>query len=330
LEVIDQSDGLTVARIVHSDDLPGVAHAVVGAAAVGALFGMIALIRQRKTVVPRDPEQDEDEGTPSVMRVSATASMVGLPNSPRWKRPAYMATGRRPRAEGLQQLARGIAHDIGNLMTPVAANASWLERDQQLSPEATEAVKEIQAAVDMARDLSRQLMAYAGHGRFDVRTVDLGAVIRETVPLWSTSLQPLRLLTQTDPIPVRVDVVQLRQVLVNLVGNAVKHSRGESIVIRSGVAGHGSVSPDAIGHSHLSAHECAWFEVEDRGQGIDDHTRTHMFEPFFSGRDGGSGIGLAAVMGIVRAHHGCIEVHSELGQGTRIRVWLPISSEWDQ
>ncbi|MBI5489295.1 MAG: response regulator [Deltaproteobacteria bacterium] len=185
-------------------------------------------------------------------------------------------------------------------------------------------------AVDRAADLTRQMLAYSGRGTFAVRPVDLNAVIVENLPLLRAALSKrVRLRRRlAGALPaIDADVGQLRQVVVNLVGNAAEATgeRGGTVGIVTHEVAIGPREREYVSPAGepLAPGRYVVLEVTDRGQGMDATTRARIFEPFFSTKAAGRGLGLAAVLGIVRAHKGAIAVDSAPGKGTRFRVALP-------
>jgi len=233
------------------------------------------------------------------------------------------------RLESLGVLAGGIAHDFNNLLTGVLGSAELaLLRMPQDAPARPE-VEQIVMAAHRAADLTGQMLAYSGRGTFRVQPVLLSALIREMEPLLRASLRKTCALEfhLGESLPaVEADATQLRQVLLNLVLNA-----GEAIGDAAGVITvrlavrecdraylAGGVLDTKIPEGPYVA-----LEVTDTGCGMSGETQARMFEPFFTTKFTGRGLGLAAVLGIVRGHHGTIRVTSEPGRGTQIEVLFP-------
>jgi signal transduction histidine kinase len=180
-----------------------------------------------------------------------------------------------------------------------------------------------------ALELTAQLLAYAGRGETCAELLRLDRVASETVRMVKSSLPAgclLDLQSPADLPSVYADATQLRQVLMNLMLNAAQamKGRGGALTIRAGVHTHaGGDLADAASPDPLPAGPYVWIEVEDRGKGMDDATRVRIFDPFFSTRAEGRGLGLAVVLGIVRGHRGALTVRSEPGVGSTFRVFLP-------
>jgi signal transduction histidine kinase len=230
--------------------------------------------------------------------------------------------------ESLGMLAGGIAHDFNNLLAVILANTRFAQGDAA-SEESAEALSDAIEAAEQAARLTRQLLAYAGRRTPDVRSTDLSMLARSTSHLLASALpRGVALDTRLEgSLPrVRADIVQLEQVLMNLVinaGEAMQDAPG-SVRISTGQC---EVAADRIAEwaigSDLQPGEYVYLEVADSGVGMDEATRARIFEPFFSTKHEGHGLGLAAVLGMVRGHHGGVELESEPGGGTCFRVFLP-------
>ncbi len=235
--------------------------------------------------------------------------------------------------ESLGLLAGGIAHDFNNLLMGVLGNADLAS--QVLPPEAPGLVY-IQGVKDTAArlaDLTRQLLAYSGKGKFIVQRLDVSRLVQEMAHLLEITL-PKKVVIQYDLDPglpaIQADATQLRQVIMNLITNAAEAIGKDSgiVSLRTGSleADPGTFS-DAIGASDLAEGRYVFIEVADTGCGIDQASRDRIFEPFFTTKFTGRGLGLAAVLGIVRGHGGAIRVRSEKGQGSTFTVLFPSSVE---
>jgi PAS domain S-box-containing protein len=231
--------------------------------------------------------------------------------------------------ESLGVLAGGIAHDFNNLLAVILANARFAEREAA-DPELRDALSDAIEAAEQAARLTHQLLEYAGRRSPDVRATDLSELVRAKTNLLRSALgQRVELVLDLDPeLPrVRADVVQLEQVLMNLVVNAGEAIGGDDGRVRV-ATGHRSVAAAElarwVGAGDLPPGEYAYLEVEDTGPGLEPDARDLIFEPFFTTKPEGHGLGLAAVIGLVRGHRGGIELDTTLGRGTRFRVHLPV------
>jgi two-component system, cell cycle sensor histidine kinase and response regulator CckA len=231
--------------------------------------------------------------------------------------------------ESLGILAGGIAHDFNNLLTTILGNANLAGGEMVEGSMAKKCLQRIEAASIRAANLCKQMLAYSGKGHFIVRRLDLGTLVEQTIELLRSSIQKkaiLNLNLAPGLPPVMADATQLQQILMNLVINAADAigERGGSIRINTGIArvDHKHLSQLA-GATEISPGDYVFLEVSDDGCGMSPETRARVFDPFFTTKFTGRGLGLAAVLGIVRGHHGAISVHSELGRGTTFKLLLP-------
>jgi PAS domain S-box-containing protein len=231
--------------------------------------------------------------------------------------------------ESLGVLAGGIAHDFNNLLVGILGNAG-LALDE-LPPEAParDQLADIHTAAIRASELTKQLLAYAGKGRFVIGHIDLHRLVAEMGHLL-TAVIPRNVLIKycfaADLPPVEGDATQLRQVVMNLITNAA-----DAVGARSGII---TVSTSLIEVDRayladtyldegLPGGHYVSFEVSDTGVGMTPETRMKIFDPFFTTKFTGRGLGLAAVIGILRSHRAAIKVYSEVGRGSTFRVLFP-------
>jgi len=237
--------------------------------------------------------------------------------------------------ESLGVLAGGIAHDFNNLLTGILGNADMALLELNERDPASESVRAIRDTAERAADLSRQMLAYSGRGRFIIEPIEVNEVVSEMSQLLEASLSKSAIvrfdLAESLPL-ITGDATQIRQVIMNLMTNA-----SDAIGDRNGVISLRTcaVECDRIelsqGYASEELPEGAYvcIEVEDTGVGMDEETASRIFDPFFTTKFTGRGLGLAAVLGIVRAHKGTISVESSAGTGTTIRVLIPVSTEDD-
>jgi two-component system, cell cycle sensor histidine kinase and response regulator CckA len=200
--------------------------------------------------------------------------------------------------------------------------ADWPERAQ---------MEQIERASTRCADLAQQMLAYSGQGKFVVEVVDLVTVVGDLGELINAAISKkanLSLHFAQDTPPIEADVTQLHQVILNLITNA-----SEAIGDDTGTI---TVSSERLtadrayllehGAEHLAEGTYALFEVLDTGSGMDADTTERLFDPFFTTKFTGRGLGLAAVLGIVRGHRGSIEVQTERGVGTSFKILLPAAA----
>jgi len=233
--------------------------------------------------------------------------------------------------ESLGVLAGGIAHDFNNLLTGVLGNASLARLELTGNSPAILFIDQIEKAAMRAADLCKQMLAYAGRGRFETRRLDLNFVLRDITQLLEVSKCKKTALrfNLTEPLPpIEADVTQLRQVVMNLVMNASEAigDSGGIVTIATSLIG---VDREYIAQSRLpnviKPGPYIRLEISDTGVGMSPETVSRIFDPFFTTKFAGRGLGLSAVLGIIRSHNGTIKVYSELGKGTTIKILLPVA-----
>ncbi len=232
--------------------------------------------------------------------------------------------------ESLGLLAGGVAHDFNNLLSGILGNVDLaLSRVGPDSPLHGLLVGIEQASVH-ANDLTEQLLAYAGKASISLEPLDLSAVVREMGELLRSQLAGGASLEidASQECWVRADATRIRQLLMNLItnaGEAIPGGRLGRVRIRTDRL-RLDASPAAPGSYEIDppgAGDYVVFEVEDDGCGMDAETRKQIFDPFFSTKFRGRGLGLAGVLGIVRTHRGSLQVHTAPGRGTTFRILIP-------
>jgi signal transduction histidine kinase/CheY-like chemotaxis protein len=230
--------------------------------------------------------------------------------------------------ESLGLLAGGVAHDFNNLLTGVLGSASLARKQMARHPAAVH-LKEIENSAERAADLCRQMLAYAGQGRYQSQPLDMSAVVRDTIGALTRSIG--HHITITSDLPghlpaVDADPTQLRQVVMNLLLNASEAIKSEAGTIRV-TTGMMVADRAHLATAHLSpeldAGRYVSLTISDTGHGMKADTLSRIFDPFFTTKFTGRGLGLAAVLGIVRSHRGALWVTSTPAVGTTFRVLLP-------
>ena len=231
--------------------------------------------------------------------------------------------------ESLGVLAGGIAHDFNNLLGGVLGNASLARLDIPEGSPASARIDRVEQAAQRATELTRQMLAYSGRGKFVVEPVDLAELVRQMSQLLEVSIsKKVELVFEADPnlSMVTADASQIQQVVMNLITNAAEAIGDESgsihLHLRPAKLGPGERTDNATGEP-IPAGDYVCLDVADTGCGLDLQATGRMFDPFFSTKFTGRGLGLAAVLGIVQGHKGGISVKSQAGEGTSIRVYLP-------
>ena len=220
--------------------------------------------------------------------------------------------------ESLGVLAGGLAHDFNNLLTGVMGNASLALEDVGPAHPAKARLDEVLAAGERAAVLVRQMLAYAGKGRFVVQPLDLSEQVKEIVPLIRTSVPAhvrIELQLAANLPPVQADAAQMQQLLMNMLINAV-----EAIGLEPGSVAISTWARKSEGEPEVV------LQMKDTGCGMDEDTNARIFDPFFTTKFPGRGLGLAAAHGIISGHGGSVSVESTRGQGSIFTVVFPATS----
>ena len=234
--------------------------------------------------------------------------------------------------ESLGVLAGGIAHDFNNILTGIMGNASMASLDLPGSSPVQDNLAAIKEGSRRAADLCKQMLAYSGKGRFVVQNLSLNRLVEETTHLLQISISKkavLRFNLYPPLPPIMADATQIRQVIMNLVINA-----SEAIGEKSGVISL-NTGLTRVDHAYLGGTVLApelpegtyvYLEVSDSGCGMSPETQARIFDPFFTTKFAGRGLGLAAVLGIVRGHRGALKIYSEAGRGTTFKLLFPCAA----
>jgi two-component system cell cycle sensor histidine kinase/response regulator CckA len=236
--------------------------------------------------------------------------------------------------ESLGVLAGGIAHDFNNLLTCVLGNAGLASSEVSPASPAAQFLKEITLASERMADLTRQMLAYAGKGRFLLERVDCSEKVREISVLVRASFpRNVRLDLQLEPgLPLVLgDPAQLHQLIINLIINAAEAIGNENgtVTVRTRLepVDETYVRTASPVLDTLAPGDYVSIEVEDSGSGMDDDIKARIFDPFFTTKLSGRGLGLSAALGIIRGHRGALDLDSALGKGSRFRVLLPVAED---
>lgn len=235
--------------------------------------------------------------------------------------------------ESLGMLASGIAHDFNNVLTAIIGHAELIDMTLPTNASVQISTKSIRHAAMRAAGLTRQIMAYAGKGEFASQVLDLNHLLDDMIPLLQTSLSKkatLEIRFAPDLPLVLGDATQLWQVTMNLLINAsdaLAETTGRITLATRRLEACESDLTGALSGAPLSVGLYAVLEVIDTGKGMDSAVCARIFDPFFSTKAAGRGLGLSAVLGIVQAHNGGITVESTPGCGTTFRIFLPASTQ---
>ena len=231
--------------------------------------------------------------------------------------------------ESLMVLAGGVAHDFNNLLTGILGNADLLAITSPPESDQRRAAEAIVIGAQRAADLVSKMLAYSGGGRVVAERVDLDGLVKEMVDLLAASVARHCTLTYKSPGPlplVETDPTQIRQVVLNLIVNAAEAVDDHGVItVETGTEtlNQAMLQQMTFG-DQVDPGPYVFIDVVDNGIGMSEHTMARMFDPFYSTKDTGRGLGMAAVRGIVRSHRAALRVTSKERQGTRFRVWFPL------
>ena len=230
--------------------------------------------------------------------------------------------------ESLGVLAGGIAHDFNNLLMAILGNSDLALMDIQPDSPIRESVTEIKKAALEASELARQMLAYSGKGRFVIQPINVSQIVDQMRHILKMSISKKALLkfNLAENLPaIEADASQIHQVIMNLVTNASEalENKSGTISITTEVLQVNDGLKTPYSGENLTAGKYVSLEVADTGCGMTAQTQAKIFDPFFSTKFTGRGLGLAAVLGIVRGHNGTIKIDSDTARGTTMQVLLP-------
>jgi two-component system cell cycle sensor histidine kinase/response regulator CckA len=231
--------------------------------------------------------------------------------------------------EAIGTLAGGIAHDFNNILAVIQGNAQLMSMDLDTTKPHYELVKEIEGRVKVASNLTQQLLGFARGGKYEVKSFNLNDVVRESSIAFGRTKKEIAIQRKLreDLPPIEADIGQIEQVLMNLYVNAA-HAMPDGGELH--LETHTITDEDIQGKPfRIEPGSYVLLSVTDGGIGMDKETQKRIFDPFFTTREmgRGTGLGLASVYGIVKAHKGYIEVEPEKGCGTTFKIYLPVSKK---
>jgi len=237
--------------------------------------------------------------------------------------------------ESLGVLAGGIAHDFNNLLMAILGNADLALAEISPFSAARHNLEAIESASRRAADLCRQMLAYSGKGKFVIQQLNCNELVEEMTHMLEISISKKAVMkfNLADKIPpIEADATQIRQIIMNLVINASDAINDKSGII-SITTGAMECDRDYLNETYIDEQLpegiYSYIEVADTGCGMDADTKAKMFDPFFTTKFTGRGLGMAAVLGIVRGHNGALKIYSEPGRGTTIKLIFPIAAKQD-
>ncbi len=317
--------------VIHPEDAHRTAQAWKSAQEAGAVFEIEHRLRRASDGAYR---WHLVRAVPMVNRSGDVAHWFGTCTEIEDQKRAERAIVEKEKLETLGMLAGGIAHDFNNLLVGILGGASLAADTLPAGHSTREILNEVVRAGEQAAELTRKMLAYSGRGNLFVEKVDLDGVASDTCRFLRHSI-PAGVRFQYEsgrPLPpVVTDAEQLRHLIVELVTNGVEAIGGRrpaSIWVRTRV---GKIDPALAREAKLDAasaqEDFVALEVEDTGSGMDETTQARIFDPFFSTKFTGRGLGLSAVKGFVRSSGGAIRVRSKPGEGSTFQVVLPAAAE---
>ncbi|MEI6703872.1 MAG: response regulator, partial [Deltaproteobacteria bacterium] len=229
--------------------------------------------------------------------------------------------------ESLGVLSGGIAHDFNNILAIIMGYCSLTKMDYET---AENNIQEIEKAAERAAGLCRQMLAYAGKAQLSMSQVNMWMLVEEMVTMLKSTLPQNAEINPdlSSDIPfINGDSSQLRQIVMNLIINAseaIGKEHGEIRVSLATTAIKTGQSEQDYNGNTIPPEEYVCLEVTDNGCGMDEETKWRIFEPFFTTKFTGRGLGMSAVLGIIKSHGGALQLYSQLGQGTTFKVYLPV------
>jgi two-component system cell cycle sensor histidine kinase/response regulator CckA len=231
--------------------------------------------------------------------------------------------------ESLGLLAGGIAHDFNNMLTGIMGNSGLVRMEMPAESPLVHYLDEIETTARNLSDFCKQMLAYSGMGRFVLQTLSLNTIIEDMMQMlqFSTSKKAVLTCDLSDDLPgVEGDASQMRQIIMNFTINASEAigDKGGNVTLRTGTmqADRAYLNHSLLG-TDLEPGDYVFIEVRDDGSGISEDVKARIFDPFYTTKFRGRGLGLAAVLGIVRGHKGALNVYSKVGKGTTLRALLP-------
>jgi len=248
-------------------------------------------------------------------------------------RTAEAAFRQAQKLESLGLLAGGIAHDFNNLLTAVLGNLALADAQLAGDSAARPYLGKLEKTVLRAAELTRQMLAYAGRGRFQVECIDLNRAVREIGHLLAVSIAKTVDLSYrlADPVPcIAADVAQIQQVVMNLVTNAsdaIGSAQGRIAMTTAVAELDAAALAEGFPGQAMEPGRYVLLEVCDSGCGMSPATLQRIFDPFFTTKPQGRGLGLSAMVGILRGHRAGLQIHSREGEGSSFRLFFPACEE---
>lgn len=286
-------------------------------------------VLSRGMVIARDAD-----GKPLRM-IGTHTDITELKQAEAHQRALEMQLRESQKMEAIGTLAGGVAHDFNNLLAAILGNLALAQEDVGAHHPARESLSEIQRAAMRARQLVQQILTFSRRQTQELQHQLLTPLVQEALGLLRSLLPAgvrLNARLPSTPLPVMADATQVQQVLMNLCTNAWQAMDNQAGEVTVALRAFDVDAAQALRVEGLSSGHYACLSVADNGPGMDEDTVRRIFEPFFTTKPpgAGTGLGLAVVHGIVKAHRGAIDVHSAAGEGTRFDVYLPLAAHASQ
>ncbi len=233
--------------------------------------------------------------------------------------------------ESLGVLAGGIAHDFNNILTSILGNSDLALDEMTSTSPVRNYIEEIQKGAKRAAELSHQMLAYSGKGKFTIESIDINEIIGEMTHILNVSISKkhtIRYDLAENLSSIEGDIAQINQIIMNLIMNAseaIGENSGVISIPTGAIECHENYFKKLYMHEDLPGGLYNYVEVADTGVGMDKETIERIFDPFFTTKFTGRGLGMSAVLGIIRGHKGAIKIESKLGKGTKFTVLFPSS-----
>jgi two-component system, cell cycle sensor histidine kinase and response regulator CckA len=296
----------------------------------------LAYLHKNGTTVPVEcttrPLRNDDGSFAGLIGV--TRDISERKRAERVRRELEVRLSRARKFESLGIMAGGIAHDFNNLLTTMLGNLEMALREMSSVAPDLPYIEAVEKAAHRAAEITRKMLDFSGQGRYTLQVADLNTLIRNAEKDLMAAVPSdtaFELHLYAGALPVSVDTTQMLSLLQHLIVNAVEALVPDQERVIRITTGKQDCNAEFL-HENILGENCregryAFLAVSDTGEGLEEENRHRIFEPFFSTRFTGRGLGLSAVMGIVRGHRGLITVETQPGAGTEVTVYLPESRE---
>ena len=313
-------------ELIHPDDRAMVAEVVGRAVAEGRPFTL-----EYRIITATGEERWVWERGHAVPEAAASRApmLEGFISDVTERRQLEQHVAQMQRQESLGTMAAGVAHDFNNLLMAIMGNADMAGSAVEAGHPAHAFIQSIQKTAEQAGSLCRQMLSFCGKGSVTSEWVDVRQLVRLMSPMLSNVIAHnarLEVVDGTDVAMVRADPAELRQVILQLVVNAWESYDGRPGVVRLEIGTScydGKPQPSQLPHDEPPSGWYTWVSITDHGQGMTSNTMERMFDPFFSTKFAGRGMGLPSVKGIIRSLNGRLLVTSRPGYGSTFRILIP-------